>query len=121
MAVAKVTKRDNFNAIIKVLKQYDYDELAAVMEHEIELLNRKHGESKAVTEKKAQNVALADEVLAILTVADKGMTATDVAKALAEKVGGEFSNQKATALLKLLGDKVTATMDGKRKLFSIAQ
>lgn len=121
MAVAKVTKRDNFNAIIEVLKAQGKDELVAFCEYEIELLSRKHGDSKAVQAKKAQNVALADEVLAILTVADKGMTATDVAKALAEKVGGEFSNQKATALLKLLGDKVTATMDGKRKLFSIAE
>lgn len=119
MAVVKVTKRDNFKAIVEVLKQYDYDELAAVMEHEIELLNKKHGESKAVAERKAQNVALADEVLAILAESD-GMTATDIAKALSERVGGDFSNQKATALIKLLGDKVVANMDGKRKLFSIA-
>ena len=120
MAVAKITKRDNFNAIIEVLKAQGKDDLVAVMEHEIELLNKKHGESKAVAEKKAQNVALADEVLAILTESGDGMTATDVAKALADRVGGEFSNQKATALLKLLGDKVTATMSGKRKLFTVA-
>lgn len=119
MAVVKITKRDNFMAIIEVLKEAGKDNLVAVMEHEIELLNKKHGESKAVAERKAQNVALADEVLAILATAD-GMTATDVAKALSERVGGDYSNQKATALIKLLGDKVVATMDGKRKLFSVA-
>lgn len=119
MAVAKVTKKDNFKAIVEVLKQYDYDELAAVMEHEIELLNKKHGESKADAERKAKNAVLADEVLAILNGSD-GMTATDIAKALSVKVGEDFSNQKATALVKMLGDKVVATMDGKRKLFTLA-
>lgn len=119
MAVAKITKRDNFMAIIEVLKEAGKDNLVAVMEHEIELLNKKHGESKAVAERKAQNVALADEVLAILATSE-GMTATDVAKALSERVGGDYSNQKATALIKLLGDKVVATMNGKRKIFTVA-
>ena len=119
MATVKITKRDNFKAIIEVLKTAGRDDLVTVMEHEIELLNKKHGESKAVAARKAENVALADEVLAILATAD-GMTATDVAKALSERVGGDFSNQKATTLIKLLGDKVVANMDGKRKLFSVA-
>lgn len=120
MAVVKVTKRDNFKAIVEVLKQYDYDELAAVMEHEIELLNKKHGESKAVQAKKAENADLAEKVYAILAISTDGMSATDVAKALSAEVGADFSNQKATALIKLLGDRVVATMNGKRKLFTVA-
>ena len=120
MAVAKVTKRDNFKAIVEVLKQYDYDALAAVMEHEIELLNKKHGESKAVAAKRAANAELAEQVYEILANADAGMTATEVATVLGEKNGTEYTNQKATALLKALGDRVVAEMNGKRKLFSVA-
>ena len=120
MAVVKVTKKDNFNAIIEVLKAQGKDELVAFCEHEIELLGRKHGESKAVQAKKAENADLADKVYAILATSTDGMTATDVAKALGAEVGAEFSNQKATALIKLLGDKVVATMNGKRKLFTVA-
>lgn len=119
MAITKVTKKDNFKAIVEVLAEAGRDDLVAVMEHEIELLNKKHGESKADTERKAKNAMLANEVVAILEGSD-GMTATDIAKALSVKVGEDFSNQKASALIKMLGDKVTATMDGKRKLFSLA-
>lgn len=120
MAVAKITKHDNFMAIIEVLKTQDRDDLVAVMEHEIELLNKKHGESKADTARKAENAKLADTVYAILAKADDGMTATEVAKALSAEVGEDFSNQKATALLRLLGDRVVANMDGKKKLFNVA-
>ena len=116
MAVAKVTKKDNFKAIVEVLTNAGRDDLVAVMEHEIELLNKKHGESKAVLAKKQENADLAEKVYAILASADKGMTATEVAQAL----GSEYSNQKATALLKMLGDRVATTMDGKKKLFSVA-
>jgi len=116
----KTTKREYFGAIIEVLKDAGRDDLVAVMEHEVELLSRKHGESKAVQAKKAENADLADKVYAILATSTEGMTATDVAKALGAEVGAEFSNQKATALIKLLGDKVVATMSGKRKLFTVA-
>ena len=37
----KVTKRDNFSAIIAVLESANKPELVAVMEHEIELLDKK--------------------------------------------------------------------------------
>ena len=120
MAVVKVTKRDNFNAIIEVLKAQGKDELVAFCEHEIELLGRKHGDSKAVQAKKAENADLAKKVYAILSTSTEGMTATDVAKALGNEVGADFSNQKATALIKLLGDRVVATMNGKRKIFTVA-
>jgi hypothetical protein len=93
--------------------------LAAVMEHEIELLNKKHGESKALQAKKQANIELANRVYEILSNATTGMTATEIAMALGED-GNEYTNQKATALLKILGDKVVANMDGKRKLFTVA-
>ena len=119
MAV-KITKRDNFVAIIEVLAGAGREDLVAVMEHEIELLNRKHGESKAVAAKRAANAELAEQVYEILANADAGMTATEVATVLGEKNGTEYTNQKATALLKALGDRVVAEMNGKRKLFSVA-
>ena len=47
------TKRENFTEIAKVLRAVDREDLAAVMEHEIDLLNRKNSKSgeKKVNEK----------------------------------------------------------------------
>lgn len=38
----RITKRDNFNAIIEVLNSADRPDLASVMIHEIELLDKKN-------------------------------------------------------------------------------
>ena len=39
----KITKKDNFMAIVEVLRENGKEELAKVMEHEIELLSAKAG------------------------------------------------------------------------------
>ena len=63
----KITKRDNFNAIIEVLTDAGREDLAKVIEHEIELLDAKSSKAKARTaEKKAENDALTDIVISVL-------------------------------------------------------
>ena len=63
----KITKRDNFNAIIEVLTDAGREDLAKVIEHEIELLDAKSSKAKArAAEKKAENDALADIVISVL-------------------------------------------------------
>ena len=63
----KITKRDNFNAIIEVLTDTGREDLADVIKHEIELLDAKSSKAKArAAEKKAENDALTDIVISVL-------------------------------------------------------
>ena len=80
----KITKRDNFNAIIGVLIDADREDLAKVIEHEIELLDAKSSKAKATAaKKKAEGDALRDAVQAVLT--DELQTIADITA----KVEGE--------------------------------
>lgn len=64
----KVTKRENFEAIIAVLNEAGREDLAKVIEHEIELLDAKSSKAKATAaKKKAEGDALRDAVQAVLT------------------------------------------------------
>ena len=116
--MTKVTKRDNFNAIIEVLKENGKDELVKVMEHEIELLARKSNKpSKANEQKKADNAVLQNTIFELL--AGGKMTASEIAKALStDEV--DYSNQKISAMLRQLGDKVTKEVIKGKAYFSVA-
>ena len=117
MAVKKITKRENFNAIIEVLKDADRADLVAVMEHEIELLNKKHGGvSKANEAKKVANGELQERIVELIST--KAMTASEIAKALStDEV--EYSNQKISAMLRQIGDKVVKTVEKGKAYFSV--
>lgn len=66
--MTKVTKRDNFNTIIEVLNAAGREDLAAVIAHEIELLDNKAAKAKAkAAEKKTNGDALTDVVAGVLT------------------------------------------------------
>ena len=67
MTEKKITKKDNFNAIIEVLTEVGREDLADVIKHEIELLDAKSSKAKArAAEKKAENDALTDIVISVL-------------------------------------------------------
>ena len=64
----KITKKDNFNAIVEVLETAGRADLADVIRHEIDLLNAKSSKAKArAAEKKAENDALTDIVISVLS------------------------------------------------------
>lgn len=80
----KVTKRENFEAIIAVLIDAGREDLAKVIEHEIELLDNKAAKAKAkAAEKKIEGDALRNAVQAVLT--DEFATI----KEITDKVEGE--------------------------------
>lgn len=84
MTEKKITKKDNFNAIIGVLIDADREDLAKVIEHEIELLDNKAAKAKATAaKKKTEGDALRDAVQAVLT--DEFQTIADITA----KVEGE--------------------------------
>ena len=73
----KITKRDNFNAIIEVLNGAGRSDLADVIAHEIELLDNKAAKAKATAaKKKVEGDALRDAVHAVLT--DELATIADI-------------------------------------------
>ena len=68
MTEKKITKKDNFNAIIEVLTEVGREDLADVIKHEIELLDSKAAKAKATAaKKKTEGDALRDAVQAVLT------------------------------------------------------
>ena len=63
----KITKRDNFNAIIEVLTDAGRDDLADVIKHEVQLLDAKSLKAKArAAEKKAEGDNLTAIVASVL-------------------------------------------------------
>lgn len=77
MTEKKVTKRDNFEAIVDVLMNAGREDLAKVITHEIELLDNKAAKAKAnAAKKKAEGDALTEAVCAVLT--DELTTINDI-------------------------------------------
>ena len=120
MAEKRVTKKENFERIIGVLEAQGETELVEVMKHEIELISKKrNGQTKA----QKANAELAEKVYEVVVEAGKAMTATEVMNACVEAgVEGVTSNQKATALLKMLIEdkRVNKVTEGKKSTFVVA-
>ena len=74
----KITKKDNFTAIAEFLSANGKTEWADVINHEIELLDKKAATAKATAaKKKVEGDALTDAVAAVLT--DELATIADIA------------------------------------------
>jgi uncharacterized protein YqeY len=121
----KVTKRENFEAIIAVLNEAGREDLAKVVAHEIELLDNKAAKAKAkAAEKKTEGDALTAAVAAVLT-ADFATIADVTAKV---EFDGEVSTAKVQYRLnqlvnngKAVKEQVTVGEgDSKRKLMAYA-
>ena len=121
----KVTKRENFEAIIAVLNDAGREDLAKVVAHEIELLDNKAAKAKAkAAEKKTEGDALTVAVAAVLT--DEFCTIADVTAKV--EFDGEVSTAKVQYRLnqlvnngKAVKEQVTVGEgDSKRKLMAYA-
>lgn len=117
----KVTKKENFEKIIGVLKTQGFDELVQVMQHEIELLDKKKANGK-MTKTQEQNEDIKAIILDTLRDSDTPLSITELLNKNTELnkiVGG--SNQKASALMTQLknADLVVRTTQGKKAVFSI--
>ena len=121
MSEKRITKKENFEAIRAILVERGEDELVAVIDHEIELVSKKRN-----TQTKAQkaNVELVEKVYEILQASDVPMTAGEIFNTARDNGIDEItSNQKASALLKMLVDanRVEKLVDGKKSTFKIAE
>ena len=122
MTEKKITKRDNFNTIIEVLTSAGREDLAAVIAHEIELLDNKAAKAKATAaKKKVEGDALRDAVEAVLT--DELQTIADVtAKVEGEDITTAKVQFRLNALVNAgIASKEQVTVgegDSKRKLMA---
>lgn len=123
MAEKKITKRENFMKIIEVLEENGRADLVEVINHEIELLDKKRANGK-MTKTQTENVDIKEMILQALANIGEPVSITDLlAKSpeLAEKTNN--SNQKVSALMTQLknSNQVVRTTNGKKALFSIAE
>lgn len=123
----KVTKKENFGAIKDILIEMGRTDLAEVMAHEIELLSRKSTKAtQTKTQKENKGVAemLINELAKVgtpTTITDL-MNNSEVIKAYRLENGNPLSNQKISAIFKILKDenKIIKVTDKKKSYFSIA-
>lgn len=119
----KLTKKENFMRVIEVLQNQGLEDLVAVMQHEIDLLDKK-AQNKTATKTQLANESTKALIVQELTRLGTPTTITDLIKAspeLAEVTNG--SNQKVSALMTQLKNAgiVTRVTDGKKALFTIAE
>lgn len=97
----KVTKKDNFNAIIEIATELGRQDLVDFCKHEIELLEKKKSKE---TKNQKENSALMEKLLEDLVLIGKGVTISEFMK-LSDTVQSEgLSNQKISSLFSKMKD-----------------
>ena len=119
MANAKVTKKDNFEEVIKIAKELGRTDLVEFAQHELDLLKKKT--STKSTKTNEEQIALMEKIVNALNEIGRGVTITELQKENAEMA--EYSNQKLSAMLKKLVDnkQVTKIVDKKKSYFTTVE
>ena len=125
MAEKKITKRDMFNEIIKMMngEQMSVSSQAVIdfANHEIELLNKKSSSSSGKqTKTQLENESYKEVILETLKTADKPITISELMRR--SETIAELSNQRVSAMLSQLrkAEKIVRTYEKKKAYFSIA-
>ena len=125
MTEKKITKRDMFNEIIKMMngEQMSVSSQAVIdfANHEIELLNKKSSSSSGKqTKTQLENESYKEIILETLKTADKPITISELMRR--SETIAELSNQRVSAMLSQLrkAEKIVRTYEKKKAYFSIA-
>lgn len=112
-----MTKRENFVAIETILRETGNADLADVMVHEVELLDKKRSKgTKATKEAEARAEMLYDA----LAKMDKPVTITELKGFTDNEEVASWNTQRIVALFKKLGDRVQGEMVKGKKYFTVA-
>ncbi len=115
MNTKKPTKRDNYNALLKIPAVASNINLVDFINHEIELLDKKNSAEKKPTAQQTANEGIKSAILATLEQG-KGYTITDIIKTVPECA--DLTNQRVSALMRqLIEDKVIVRTEDKRKAY----
>ena len=110
----KVTKKDNFNEIIKIATELNRPDLVDFCKHEIELLNKKASKE---TKNQKENAELMEKLLNDLVIIGKPVTITDFMKLSDTVKSQELSNQKVSAMFSKMKDATVERTVVKGKAF----
>ena len=118
----KPTKKENFEKIIEILQMNDREDLVEVMQHEIELIEKKKANGK-MTKTQEENTNIKKMILTELERIGEPVTITDLinkSESINKATAG--SNQKVSALMTQLKDanKVIRIQEGKKATFRLA-
>ena len=123
MATQKITKKDNFKALLSIVETMGRNDLVDFINHEIELLDKKKSNGNAKANKQvADNTEL---VYNALVGVGKAVTITElIAQTDLSALANEehiVTTQRVSAYMKKLVDsgRVISTKDKKRTLFSV--
>ena len=119
--VKKLTKRDRFEALLKMTEVQANPDMVAFIEHEIELLAKKNVGDKKPTAKQMENDAVKQVILDEMTAnPDKLYTVTDLIKGVPELA--DYSNQRISALLRQMinANGVERIVDKRKSYFRLA-
>ena len=119
--VKKLTKRDRFEALLKMSEVQANPDMVAFIGHEIELLAKKNAGDKKPTAKQMENDAVKQVILDEMTAnPDKLYTVTELIKNVDGL--GDLTNQRVSALLRQMIDAgaVVKTVDKRKSYFSLA-
>ena len=119
--VKKLTKRDRFEALLKMTEVQANPDMVAFIEHEIELLAKKNAGDKKPTAKQMENDAVKQVILDEMTAnPDKLYTVTDLIKGVPELA--DYSNQRISALLRQMinANGVERIVDKRKSYFRLA-
>lgn len=113
----KLTKKDNFTTIRNILEELGKPELVAVMEHELELLEKKNSADRKPTATQIANDGIKETILDLLVSSGQKMTISEMMKADEEL--GNLTNQKVSALVRQLikEGKVEKTEEKRKSYF----
>jgi hypothetical protein len=81
-------------------------------------VDKRNTAERKPTKTQVANVALAERVVEVLRNTDEKMTITQIMDA--DPVLGELNNQKVSALVRGLGDRVVKTIEKRKSYFSLA-
>lgn len=112
-----MTKKEMFVAIANLAIENGRDDIVEFCNHEVELLSKKRSDNSKA---KAEADARAEKVFLALSEMDKPVTITELLKLTSDEEVASYSNQRVSALIRKLGDRVVKTMDKKTAYFSIA-
>ena len=97
----RITKRDNYNAILAIVSELGREDLVNFVNHELELLDRR-ANSNTLTKTQKANLETIEVIYNAVSELAKPVTISELQEAKAELA--ELSNQKISALLKKLVD-----------------
>ena len=119
--VKKLTKRDRFEALLKLAEVQSDPAMVEFINHEIDLLARKNAGDKKPTANQIANDGYKDIIFAEMTAnPDKLYTVTELIKTVDGL--GDLSNQRVSALLRQMieANGVEKIVDKRKSYFRLA-